>query len=158
MSVLTVANLGLGVEREFAGFRDPVPVDRCELGRVESEFRLSPDRDGVFYNVLSDHEECGTSPDLDPFPLTDRIAEGSLVLSEHFPLDVEYIPRLLVEAFFQKLLHAHFPDETKPLTVPSICVRESCLLGDLAHLGLVEVSDREKRVRELKLIESGQEV
>lgn len=156
--VLTVSDLGSGVERKFTGFRDPVPVDGSKLGRIELQFRFGPDGDGIACDILGDHEECGTSSDLDPLSLTDGIAEGSLVLSEHIPMSVENISRFFVETLLEEFFHAHLPYKAEPLTIPAIRIRKSRFFGDFTNLELIQVSDREECMSELKLVEPRQEV
>jgi len=115
---------------------------------------LCPHGNRIVRDVLCDHEECGTSADLDASALSDRVAPGSLVLSDDFPARVEDVSGLFRQAFLEELLHTHLPDEAEPLAVLALGIGQTRPPRDLSHLRFGQVSDRKHRMRELKLIES----
>lgn len=101
--------------------------------RVEHKIALYSYCDRIVLSIFGHHEECGSSADLDPSSLSDRIREGSFMLSNDLSHGIDDIPRFFWEAFLEKFLHTHFPDKAESLTVFSLCIRESYFLGELSN-------------------------
>lgn len=78
--------------------------------------------------------------------------------TEEFPGRIDNVSRFLFEPLFQEFFHTHFPDEAKPLAILALRIGKSRFSGNLPHFRLREVPDRKKRMRELKLIQSGKEI
>ena len=83
--------------------------------------------DRIILCISGNHKKSWSSSDLDPSSLTDRIGEGSFMLSEYFSRSINDVPDFFGESFFEKFLHTHFSDEAESLRVFSFCIGKSCL-------------------------------
>ena len=156
--LLTISNLRFCFKWEISRCTSPMPINSGEFRRIQLQFLLCSDSDGIFRYIFSDHKERRTSSHLNPFSLSDCITKGSFVLSKYLPLGVNNISRLLFEAFFEEFLHAHLSDKTESLAVFPLSIRQTCFSGNLPNFCLMKVSDREKSVRKLELVESRKEI
>lgn len=76
------------------------------------------------------------------------------MLSEYIPLGIDDISGGFFDLLFEEFFHRDLADETEPLTIFPICVRETSLFGDRTDFGFVEVSDREEGMCKLELRET----
>ncbi|EKD29548.1 MAG: hypothetical protein ACD_78C00363G0004, partial [uncultured bacterium (gcode 4)] len=123
--LLPIPDFGTRVEWELPRDSDPVPVGGDELGRIEFEFWLGSDCEGIINDIFGDDEECGTATNLDTLALPDGITPCSFVLSEDVPLSIDDISRFLFETFLEKFLHRDLANETESLAVLPVSIRET---------------------------------
>ena len=66
--------------------------------------------------------------------------------------------RVVRQVVVEELAERPLADEADAGRILLLRVRQADLVGDAAHLGLVQLADREQRLRQLRLVQAVQEV
>ena len=135
--------------------RDGDPVHLVGVDDGIEQLRLRADGDGVGLHILGADVDRRAHGKAQPLPLADGVPHRAAVGAHLFSADVEEIARRIV--FAGEVLHeagiVAIGHEADVLTVVLAGVDESLLLGDGAHLALVQPAQRQTDVSQLRLRE-----
>ena len=112
----------------------------------------------VLFDILFDHEP-GASAEQQPFALTDGMEPVAAVGSENAAcFEFDYLPFALTEITAQKVVVVYLAEEADALRVLAVGAGQVSLVGDVAHLALHQVPNREHQLADLFEFELGEEI